>query len=335
MPLNTELVPAGMTVVKEVTNHCFINSAGQVMFLRKVNGETTPMALKNIYDAISQCFHILDRTLGEMVDFYADQPAVYREGEIGVIRGIILNLHEAINLMTSSGAVASENALQVQRGFGQIVRRLGRVRNQHKKLLISHLQKVSQIRNAQGMRVIGAVLEPAQAHLAAVKRFDELDGIAQGVMVQAQRLIEIAAQAESRISSVYLTLSFYEQQVKDEMAQIEARERTDGVQPIAEHITHLRAIAQDVCGEGSNKVVNALRGVVMVEPFKSRLESPDVRCLEKLDSYLDAWQNGQTESLHTFLRAFGRARTKLKRVVREQQSPSHQRALEREYTPLR
>lgn len=335
MPLNTELVPAGMTVVKEVTSHCFINNEGQVVFLRRMNGETTPMALQNIYDAISQCFHILDRTLGERVDFYADQPAVYREGEIGTIRGIILNLHEAINLMTASGAVAPENALQVQRGFGQIVRWLGQVHNQHKKLLIAHLQKVSQVRNAQSMRAVSEVLKPAQAHLEAVKRFDELDGIAQGVMVQAQRLIEMAAQAESRISGVYLTLSFYEQQIKDEMAQIEARERVDGVQPIAEHLTRLRALAKDVCGEGANKVVNALKGVVMVEPFKSRLESPDVKCLEKLGSYLDAWQSGQPEALHTFFRAFGRARAKLKRVVREQLAPSRQQALEREFTPFR
>ncbi|MDP3764747.1 MAG: hypothetical protein Q8Q95_03960 [bacterium] len=335
MPLNLELVPIGMNVIKEVTSHCFINGNGQVVFLRKKNGETGVVVLNTIYDAISQCFHILDRTLGEVVDFYKRQPEVYGQGELADIREIMLELQHVLQLVTLPGVVPYEDTLVAQRRLNQIPRRLGQVRNRHKVLLVAHLNRISELRNGEGMRSVGAVLEPVQAHLAAVRRFDELDGIIQGVMIQARKLIEMTANAEDRIRSVYDNLGVYEHKALALAQQMEKREEAEGVQPVAEYIEKFRTIANAVAGGKVNKVVYALRAIVLVEPFKSRLESPNVKCLEKLHSYLEDWEKGNIKALQTFLHAFGRARSKLKRVVRERKASAQERTLEREYVARR
>lgn len=331
MAISPELVPPGMTVVKKITPHCFINSQGEVVFLRKIEGERTPVVFKNIYDAISQCFHILDNTLGEMMDFYRRQPEVYGPGEMDEMRRIAEELQAVISFVISSGSVSEEAAAGTKRTLEQIRRRLGAVRNVHKLMLVDHLQKVSAVRDGQGMRQVGVVLEPALAHLDSIRRFDELDNISRGVVAQADRLIDLAILAEWRIKNVYQTLCAYEAEVGMILDRVEYHERQSGHQPVSEYSERLRAIARAVAGEKSNKVVNALRGMAVVEPFKSRLESAEVKCLEKLPHYLEIWESGKAEALRTFYRAFGRARGKLKRVVREQKSPAAQRILARQY----
>ncbi len=333
MAINMELVPAGMNVVKEVTPHCFINGEGQVVFLRRMNGSTEPVILKTIYDAISQCCHILDGILGEVMDFYRRQPKVFGEGELGEIREVVLQLQSSVQMSISAGVVPKDDVVELQRAFQQVVRRLGRVRNKHKVLLAAYLGKTSALRDEKGMRHIGAVLEPVQAHLAAVKRFDELDGISQGVMVQAQRLMGIAINAEERIRRAYDNLSRYEEEAQKLVLEIDEHERTKGVQPVLEYISRFRAIANHVAGLKVNKVLYALRAVVAVEPFRSRLGSREIERLASLHDYLDKWEKGKTGAVMTFVNALKGARSKLKRVARERTGGVYVRAMRREYQP--
>lgn len=331
MTINPELIPRGMEVVKEVTPHCFVNAAGEVVFLRKRNGEWGPVVFSNIYDAISQCFHILDNVLGEMVDFYRRQPKVFGSGEMDEMRDIAKDLQGMINLIVSAGVQPSEQSRSAQVTLRQIVRRLGAVRNVHKRLLLGHLQKVSEVRDGRGLRPLGEALGPTMAHLETIRRFDELDNIARGVIVQAKCLIGICAIAEWRIKEVYGRLSVYGAAAHGIVKKIEVCERQQGSQPVEEYLGRLQVISAEISGGRSNKVTNALKGVVLVKPFKPRLESPDVKRLERLDEYLQAWASGNSRALLTFCRAIDGARAKLKRVAREQKSPAERRTLERQY----
>jgi len=81
----------------------------------------------------------------------------------------------------------------------------------------------------------------------------------------------------------------------------------------------------------ANRAVNALKGIIPVEPFKSRVESVEVKRLARLDEYLDKWQEGKDSALYTFQKTFGAARGKLKRLVRERSATREQRVLKWQY----
>ena len=325
------LVPSDMVVVKTVTPHCFINQSGQVVFLRRSNGQTKAVVLDDIFSAISQCFHILDRNIGEAVDFYHDNPTVFTRGEVNVVRELSGDLQSAVVQIIAPDGLGEHKAIEIQRRFAQIVRDLKRARNQHKQMLAAHLRQVPGIKDQRGRGQPEAAVRAGAANLAALQRFQELDDIIKGVTIQLEKLMGIVAQAEERVKRVYDASGRYEAKVAEIIERIEKDEVLLGRTPIDVYSDELRAIAQEIAGEGGNMVVNALRGVVPVEPFKARLESRDVRCLEKLDSYLDEWESGKPEALYTFCRAFGRARSKLKRLVREPKLGSVRKTFTREY----
>lgn len=329
--IDPNLVPNNMVVVKNVTPHCFVNQHGQVVFLRRSNGQTKTVVLDDIFSAISQCFHILDRNMGEAVDFYRDNPTVFTRGEVDLVRGLSGDLQSAVAQIIAPDGLGEHSALEIQRRFAQIVRDLKRVRNQHKQMLAAHLKQIPGVKDQRGRGKPEAAVRAGAANLAALQRFQELDDIREGVAVQIEKLMGLVAQAEERIRTVYDILGRYEDKAAGIIDEVEKHEVLLGRTPIDEYSDQLRTIAREVAGEGSNKVVNALRGVVLVEPFKSRIESREVRCLEKLDSYLDEWEGGEPEALYTFHRAFGRARSKLKRLVREPKLESVKRTYEREY----
>lgn len=324
------LVPEGMNVVYEVTPRCFVDGGGYVVFLRQQEGRCIPMVLKTIYDAISQCFHILDRTVGEVVDFYRRQPSVHAEGEIGQMRIVVLEIQKVIATLISPEGVSERSAEEVQVIFCQIIRRLGHVRNAHKLAVVVNL---NQSRLPQGNRPkhLGEVLSPATAHLAALKRFDELLNITEGVVAQARQLIDIARVGEDRIKKVYEILGAYEAKVSEIVGGIEQIQRKAGVKCPPSQLSLLRRMAREIGSSGVNQV-NALNGIVRVEPFKSRIESVEVKRLARLDEYLDQWQEGKDSALYTFQRTFGVARNKLKRLVRNRQAAQEQRTLDRRYT---
>lgn len=328
--IDLSLVPAGMNVIHEVTPHCFVSGDGQVVFLRQQEGNYVPTVLATVHDAIAQCFHILDSAMGEVVDFYRHQSAIRAEGEIGQMRGIVLEIQQAIAMLISPHGVSKESAEEIQTAFGQIVRRLGRVRNAHKLAVIIGLRQAPADHGHQPKH-LGDILAPAAAHLAALKRFDELLNITEGVAAQARALIDIARQGEDRIRQVYNTLGIYEARVGEIVKEIEGIQRRAGIKCPPKELSLLRRIAREVSYPGANKVVNAFNGIVHVEPFKSRIESADVARLSRLDEYLDQWQGGKASFLYTFQRTFGVARAKLKRLVRERLAGREQRTLESQY----
>ncbi|MEK7501167.1 MAG: hypothetical protein AAB642_03525 [Patescibacteria group bacterium] len=329
--IDSALVPSDMVVAKTVTPHCFINQHGQVVFLRRSNGQTKAVVLDDIFSAISQCFHILDRNIGEVVDFYHDNPTVFIRGEINLVRGLSADLQLAVTQIIAPDGLGEHKAIEIQRRFAQIGRDLKRARNQHKQVLAAHLKQVSGVKDQRGRGQPEAAVMAGAANLAALQRFCELDDIREGVTIQLEKLMGIVAQAEERVKRVYDALGRYEDKIAQIIGRIEKDEVLLGRTPIDVYSDQLRGIAKEVAGEGGNMVVNALRGVVPVEPFKTRIESRDVKCLEKLDSYLDEWETGEPELLYTFYRAFGRARSKLKRLVREPRIESVEKNFSREY----
>ncbi len=325
------LVPNDMTVVKNITPHCFINQDGAVVFLRRSNGETRAVVLKDIFSAISQCFHILDRNVGEAVDFYRDNPTIFTRGEVSQMRELSGQLQLSVTQIIAPDGLGEHSAIEIQRRFAQIVRDLKRARNQHKQMLAAHLRQVAGVKDQRGRGQAEAAVRSGAANLAALQRFQELDDIVKGVAVQIEKLMGIVAQSEERIKKVYEALGGYESEVADIIKEIEKYELLLGRTLIDKYGGVLRTVAKEVAGEGGNMVVNALKGVVPVEPFKTRIESKDVKCLEKLDSYLDEWESGEPEALYTFHRAFGRARSKLKRLVREAKLEAVEKTFSREY----
>lgn len=332
--IDPNLVPSDMTVVKYVTPHCFVNQNGQVVFLRRFNGETKAVVLDDIFSAISQCFHILDKNIGEAVDFYRDNPTIFTRGEIGLARQLSADLQLAVTQIIAPNGLGEHSALEIQGQFARIIRDFKRARNQHRQSLAAHLKQIPGVRDQRGRNQPEAAVRAGEANLEALRRFQELDGIIKGVAVQIEKLMGLVAQSEERVRTVYDTLGRYEAKVSDVIWDFEREERIVGralFDISYKYIDMLRAVAKDIAGKGGNKVVYALRGVVLVEPFKSRIESKDVKCLEKLDAYLDEWENGDTEALYTFYRAFGRARSRLKRLVREPKLESVRQTYEREY----
>ena len=328
--IDPSLVPAGMSVAREITPHCFINGDGQVIFLRQQEGNYIPAVLATVHDAIAQCFHILDSAIGEVVDFYRHQSTIRAEGEIGQMRGIVLEIQQAIARLISPRGVSAESAAEIQTAFGQIVRRLGQVRNAHKLAVIAGLNQYKPDQTHR-LKHLGEILAPAAAHLAALKRFDELLNITEGVAAQARGLIYLTRQGEDRVRQVYNTLSIYEARVGEIVKEIERIQRVSGIKCPPRELSFLRRIAHEVSYPGSNKVVNALNGIAPVEPFKSRIESAEVARLSRLAEYLDQWQMGKTSALYTFQRTFGVARAKLKRLVRERLAGRELRTLESQY----
>ncbi len=328
--IDLALVPVGMNIVHEVTPHCFVNEIGQIVFLRRQEGKHVPTVLQTMNDAISQCFHILDRTVGEVVDFYRRQPSIKTEGEIGEMRNVVLEIQSALANLISPEGVSERSAEEIQVVFGQIVRRLGQVRNAHKLAVVVNLNQ-SKSDRGNGPKHLGEILAPAMAHLAALKRFDELLNITEGVAVQARYLIYIARQGEDRIKKVYKILGDYEARVGKIVCEIERIQREAGIRCPPGQLALLRWIAHEVSHPGVNKVTNALNGIVRVEPFKSRVESAEIKRLARLHEYLDQWQEGKDQALYTFQKTFGVARAKLKRLVRERSAAREQRTLDRRY----
>lgn len=329
--IDPALVPEGVDVVHAVTSHCFVDGDGQVVFLRRQEGKCVPTTLKTVYDAVSQCFHILDHSVGEVVDFYYYQPLFYIEGEIGQMRNVVLEIQRAIATLISPEGVSERNAEEIQIVFGQIIWHLGRVRNAHKLAVVVNLNQ-SRLPLGNGPKRAGEILAPAIAHLAALKRFDELLNITASVMVQARYLINIARQGENRIKKVYEILGDYEVRVGKIVNEIERIQREAGVRCPPNQLAMLCRITHEVSHPSANKVINALNGIVRVEPFKSRVESVEVRRLARLGEYLDKWQEGKDSALYTFQRTFGLARGKLKRSVRERSAAREQHTLEWQYT---
>ncbi len=328
--IDPRLVPAEMNVVHEVTSHCFVDGAGRVVFLRRQEGKYVPTVLQTVYDAISQCFHILDRDVGEVVDFYHREPTVYVEGEIGEIRKVVLDIQNILATLISPQGVSGRSAEQIKVAFDQIVRRLGNVRNAHKLAVVVNLNQ-SKPNKGNRFEHEGEILAPARAHSGAIKRFNELRNITAGVMVQAGQLIAIAKQGEDRIRTVYGLLGTYEAKVSQIVSEVEQIQREAGVRCPPSQLDLLRQIACKVSSPGANQVANGLNGIVRVEPFKSRVESAEVKRLARLDEYLDQWQEGKDSALYAFQRTFGGARGKLKRLVRERSAAREQRTLDRRY----
>jgi hypothetical protein len=248
------------------------------------------------------------------------------------MRGIVLEIQKAIAALMAPEAVSKQTAAEIQVAFSQIVRRLGQVRNAHKLAVVMGLNQ-AQPDPRHRLKHLGDILAPAAAHLAALKRFDELLNITEGVASQARCLISIARQGEDRFRRAYDTLGRYEARVGEILTEIERIQRAAGIKCPPGQLGLLRRIAHETSHPSANKVTNALNGIVPVEPFKSRIESAEIKRLSRLDEYLDQWQAGKDSSLYTFQKTFGAARTKLKRLVRERSAGRDQRALEQQYVP--
>jgi len=229
---------------------------------------------------------------------------------------VYATLQSVIDRLIAPGFIGSQAALEIKRELDLIVFGLALVRNRHKKMLRARLQGISEIANEQGQGKPDVVVEIAKATADALKRLEEVGGVIYGTLVQAEQLIRIAEQAERRMTYVCYKLGEYQIQLKKIIKQIEQNQKECRGEIPFNKIMELRSIAKHVSGPGTNQIVNALNGIVMVEPFKSRLESADVVCLSRLDTYLGKWQSGDAKKLYTFQRAFKRARSQLKRVAR-------------------
>lgn len=324
--------PASVVVVKEVTPHCVIDNQGQVVFLRRVNGEEKLVVCKTIYNAISQCFHILNRLLGEAIVFYRGQPTIFGQGEIGQLQEISRTLQEVISSITSCKIIPELEVFIAQRRFVQLVAQLGLVRNQHKVKLKGQLDHLPSITDKDGRRQAGTAVASSESLTIALQRFEEVDSIIRGTWIQAKKLIGLAVAAESRIEKVFGKLGNFQAQVDVIILEIEAAQRATGEAIPADGLEKLGTIAKKVAGEGSNQIVNALKGIAPVEPYKSRLEHRDVVCLENLPKYLDKWVGGKVKKIYTFQRAFGRARSKLARLARTSEASADGQMLAKQYT---
>lgn len=322
-----------LKIARKVTAHCFIDENGRVVFMRGMNGQRKPVVLATIYDAISQCFHILDRIAGEALDFYNSQPSLYIKGERDEMRNVFMQLQSAIAVLSNSQASKKE-AIEIQRGFEQIVVRLNKVRNRHKQLAQAYLRQTTGPRSNKPQS-LGEILAPAKAHLEAVERFQELNQISQGVIVQARALIKISLETEKRLRRIYELIVLYEQQAHSWLVEIEKCQRESGVRCLPAHVRALCDIADDVARPKINKVTNAFKGVALVEPYKSRIESAEVQSLTHLHEYLEFWEAGNQALPLRFVNAFGRARTKLKRLVRMPQAQADERLFAKHYATVR
>lgn len=305
-----------LKVARKVTAHCFIDENGKVVFQRQIHGQRKPVALETIYDAISQCLHILDHITGEALDFYNRQPSTYNKIERGEMQAIFL---EVQSMIASFGDVdmLEQNAGRINLGFDQIRQKLSTIKNRRKLLASDYLQSNERANKSQSL---GEILAPVRAHLETIQRFNELDQIAHGVMAQARGLIDIVLASEKRLRHIYALIVVYEQQAHSWLDQIEKCQRETGVRCLPAHVQALRQIADDVSRPNINKVMNAFGGVALVEPYKSRIQSKEVQCLNHLMEYLELWESGKQELPLRFVNAFSRARVKLKRVVRTPQA---------------
>jgi len=331
-------IPEGMTEVKRVTEHCAIVDVktgkhvgkGRILFGRRHNNVLKYEVCPDIYAAIRQCFHILGRSLRKCSDFYRRNPEIYKAGEIAIMRDIALKLQDTIKLVSKPGIVPEEETIQAHRTLAQIARRIGKVRNRHKQMLVAYIEKIEALRDEKGMRTLGEILKPAMAHNEAIHRFNELDSIIEGLRNQAQSLIQIASEAEHRIKVGLVKLSELEAEADALVREIEKQEIVLGRQPVEQFLPKLRHIVARL------QISRTMSGKAFlgVEPFASRANHADVKCVNKLGAYLDAWEAGDESALRTFQNAFRRAQEKLEVLARNPRSRADKRALEREYARI-
>jgi len=192
-----------------------------------------------------------------------------------------------------------QNMGRIHFGFEQIRQRLSVIKNRRKLLVGDYFQSSERANKFQSL---GEILSPVKAHLETIQRFNELDQIAHGVIAQARGLIDLVLESEKRLRRVYALVVMYEQKAHDLLAQIEKCQRETGARCLPVHVRALRSIADDVAKPTSNKVMNAFNGVVLVEPYKSRIQSKEVQCLNHLMEYLEFWESGKQELPLRFLR---------------------------------
>lgn len=310
-----------VNVVVQVAPNCVIDGQGQVVFFRGPEGEKIPYRCEDIYVAVSQCFEILGSLFGPVVISPSGEPEFSgADGELVGLQKIIEGFQNIITLLTVRRKIAKTEVDKAALWFKGLALRWQDVQNPFKKELRDYFVAMPSIVDKCGDPNLEAAVVAAKALVPAIRRLGELGGIIPAIWQQTTALVEIVVKAEQRLKRVYDILGSREDEVKDIISQREQ------IPPDA-LVQKLRVVAKQVAGPGANEVANALKSIPPVNPYKSVLEHYDTTCLERLDVYLSRWLAGKPRWLLTYERAFGRVRSKLKRLVLIRQSDYFQRML--------
>ncbi|MFW6282931.1 MAG: hypothetical protein ACOC1P_02655 [Minisyncoccales bacterium] len=280
-------------MLKKITENCFANvNNGKIVFFRRHNENEKPikMTLNTIDDAISQCYHILDKTFVEVVDIYNVIPEVKVKGELNEMREILFELQEEIK------TVAENLEEETNKDFSHISEKFSRARNEHK-VKIRELLKMFE---GKDLSII------AEAHMEAAKRVEQLRNIIKGIFGQIRALEKIKEKSERRITKAYEELANYEIKLRKakQKGMINKKE--------------LERIVNNIAGEKANKVLFAFDSLekesVLVNPYFERIKSKEVQDLRKIKDYYSEWKKGKRKS-EDFIKLISKARQKLKRML--------------------
>lgn len=218
-----------MAGIKQMTPHCWIEE-GQTHFLRKVQLEERHVVHQSIHDALTQCFHILDRNIGAVVKFYQDEPVLFGPGEVQEMEEISQKLQQVISAMVSQRDIGPGQALSAARTFELIGERLGRVRNEHKFRAQRRIVTMPPLTDEKGRKSTTALVQTGEVQTDILKRYNELYSITRGTFVQAQRLLQEIGESEERIAKFIKALNGFAPEVGGLVSQIE-EDRINGWQP--------------------------------------------------------------------------------------------------------
>lgn len=274
-----------MKKIEKVTANCFIDEKGRVIFVRRENDKEKKVKLETIEDAISQNLHILENLFVEFVETYDMNWA--KPGEFSEIRDVLQIIQEEIERMASG---VNPKAVDLS----HIAERFKNSRNKHKKniaaLLLDGPQTMSEL---------------TKAHVSAVKRIKELQGIIQGTIIQTKKLLKIREDTERKILYSYRVLTDW--QVKLERLSEAPRKRKEKT---------LYQAARDIAGPKANKVIFTLQAAIPVNPYKERIESREIKKLSEIEDYFKDWKVG-SRNYNEIIELISKARKKLKRIVRK------------------
>ena len=280
-------------MLRKITKHCFANrDNGKIVFFRRrnENDKTTKMTLDTVDDAISQCYHILDKIFVEVVDTYKVIPEVKIRGELNEMRSILYELQVEIKIL------AKNLKGETNKDFSHISEKFKRAKNEHK-------IKIKELLNEFEGKDLSVL---AKAHLEAAQRIEQLRNIIKGVFGQVRALEELREKSERKINKVYENLTKYE--IKLRKAKKEGRINKK----------ELEKIINNIAGGKANKVIFALESLekenALVNPYFERIKSKEVQDLKKIKDYYKEWKKNERKG-EDLIKLISKARKKLKRIV--------------------
>jgi exonuclease VII large subunit len=136
------------------------------------------------------------------------------------------------------------------------------------------------------------ILDVGEANLELIKRIEEIQKISEGVTKRTEKLIEEKRRIEKIFSITYKRLFLF---LEETQANITKK--------------RLEEIADEICG-GKINLFNGLKSI-KVMPYLKRVNSYEIRRLEKLEIYL---KNNKEDM---FLRAIENAIKKMRPIIKE------------------